>query len=232
MMLSTYEYQAIELSLKVAIYTVVWLLPAGVLLGWLLARHQFIGKRFLDSVVHLPLVLPPVVVGYLLLLSFGRASPLGGWLYQHMGLVFSFNWKGAVLASSVVALPLMVRSIRLAVESVDQDLEQAAATLGAGKMKVFYTITLPLMLPGILTGSMLAFARSLGEFGATMTFVSNIPGVTQTIPLAMYNFIQTPGEEMQAASLCLISVSIALLSLLVSDWLAKRARRRLGVRTP
>ena len=231
-MLSTYEYQAIELSLKVAIYTVVWLLPAGVLLGWLLARHQFIGKRFLDSVVHLPLVLPPVVVGYLLLLSFGRASPLGGWLYQHMGLVFSFNWKGAVLASSVVALPLMVRSIRLAVESVDQDLEQAAATLGAGKMKVFYTITLPLMLPGILTGSMLAFARSLGEFGATMTFVSNIPGVTQTIPLAMYNFIQTPGEEMQAASLCLISVSIALLSLLVSDWLAKRARRRLGVRTP
>ncbi|MGF1740120.1 molybdate ABC transporter permease subunit [Vibrio profundum] len=232
MMLSTYEYQAIELSLKVAIYTVLWLLPAGVLLGWLLARHQFIGKRFLDSVVHLPLVLPPVVVGYLLLLTFGRASPLGGWLYQHMGLVFSFNWKGAVLASSVVALPLMVRSIRLAVESVDQDLEQAAATLGAGKMKVFYTITLPLILPGILTGSMLSFARSLGEFGATMTFVSNIPGVTQTIPLAMYNYIQTPGEEMQAASLCLISVSIALLSLLVSDWLAKRARRRLGVRTP
>lgn len=232
MMLSTYEYQAIELSLKVAIYTVIWLLPAGVLLGWLLARHQFMGKRFLDSVVHLPLVLPPVVVGYLLLLNFGRASPLGGWLYQHMGVVFSFNWKGAVLASSVVALPLMVRSIRLAVESVDQDLEQAAATLGAGKMKVFYTITLPLMLPGILTGSMLSFARSLGEFGATMTFVSNIPGVTQTIPLAMYNYIQTPGEEMQAASLCLISVSIALLSLLVSDWLAKRARRRLGVRTP
>ena len=222
------EYQALTLSLKVSFYTILWLIPLGLGLAWLLSRTQFVGKSIIDSLVHLPLVLPPVVIGYLLLITLGKNGFLGHWLYQQFGLVFSFNWKGAVVACMVVALPLMVRSIRLSLDSVDSKLEYAAATLGASPIKVFFTITLPLTIPGIVTGTMLAFARSLGEFGATISFVSNIPGETQTIPLAMYNFIETPGAEMEAARLCLISIALALSSLMVSEWLSRKAMRRLG----
>ncbi|MDF4946972.1 molybdate ABC transporter permease subunit, partial [Vibrio parahaemolyticus] len=167
--------------------------------------------------------LPAVVIGYLLLISLGRQGVLGKWLYENLGVVFSFNWKGAVVACIVVALPLMVRSVRLSLDSVDPKLEHAASTLGASPLKVFLTITLPLTIPGIITGTMLSFARSLGEFGATISFVSNIPGETQTIPLAMYNFIETPGAEMQAARLCIISIALALSTLMISEWLNRKA---------
>ncbi|EGR2509071.1 molybdate ABC transporter permease subunit [Vibrio cholerae] len=227
--LSDYEWAALALSLKVAGYATLWLLPIGIVLAWVLARTAFIGKGLIDSLVHLPLVLPPVVIGYLLLISMGRQGFIGQWLYQVFGLSFSFSWRGAVLACMVIALPLMVRSIRLSLESVDQKLEQAARTLGASPMRVFFTITLPLTLPGILTGVMLAFARSLGEFGATISFVSNIPGETQTIPLAMFTFLETPGAEMEAARLCAISIAIALGSLFISEWLSRRMQRRLGL---
>lgn len=224
------EYQALMLSLKVGAYTVVWLIPLGVALAWLLSRKEFIGKSILDSLIHLPLVLPPVVIGYLLLISLGRQGVLGNWLFEHFGLVFSFNWKGAVIACIVVALPLMVRSVRLSLDSVDPKLEHAASTLGASPLKVFLTITLPLTIPGIITGTMLSFARSLGEFGATISFVSNIPGETQTIPLAMYNFIETPGAEMEAARLCIISIILALSTLMISEWLNRKAASRLGAK--
>ncbi len=222
------EYQALILSLKVGTYAVLWLIPIGTFLAWLISRKEFIGKSILDSLIHLPLVLPPVVIGYLLLISLGRRGLLGSRLYEHFGLVFSFNWKGAVVACIVVALPLMVRSVRLSLESVDPKLEHAASTLGASPLKVFMTITLPLALPGIITGAMLSFARSLGEFGATISFVSNIPVETQTIPLAMYNFIETPGAEMEAARLCIISILLALSTLMVSEWLNRKAFNRLG----
>lgn len=227
-MLTEYEYQALLLSLKVAFFAIVWLIPIGIGLAWLLARKQFVGKSVVDSLIHLPLVLPPVVIGYLLLISMGKQGIIGQWLYQQFDLVFSFSWKGAVLACIVVALPLMVRSIRLSLDSVDHKLEQAAATLGASPIKIFFTITLPLTVPGIITGTMLSFARSLGEFGATISFVSNIPGETQTIPLAMYNFIETPGSETEAMRLCIISVVIALSSLIVSEWLSRTSVKRLG----
>nr|WP_265586877.1 molybdate ABC transporter permease subunit [Vibrio parahaemolyticus] len=218
------------LSLKVGAYAVLWLIPLGVFLAWLLSRKEFFGKSILDSLIHLPLVLPPVVIGYLLLVSLGRQGFLGRWLYENLGLVFSFNWKGAVVACIVVALPLMVRSVRLSLESVDPKLEHAASTLGASPLKVFLTITLPLTIPGIITGTMLSFARSLGEFGATISFVSNIPGETQTIPLAMYNFIETPGAEMEAARLCIISIALALSTLMISEWLNRKAASRLGAK--
>ncbi|HBC3399271.1 TPA: molybdate ABC transporter permease subunit [Vibrio parahaemolyticus] len=224
------EYQALMLSLKVGAYAVLWLIPLGVFLAWLLSRKEFFGKSILDSLIHLPLVLPPVVIGYLLLVSLGQQGFLGHWLYEHLGLVFSFNWKGAVVACIVVALPLMVRSVRLSLESVDPKLEHAASTLGASPLKVFLTITLPLTIPGIITGTMLSFARSLGEFGATISFVSNIPGETQTIPLAMYNFIETPGAEMEAARLCIISIALALSTLMISEWLNRKAASRLGAK--
>ncbi|MET2845366.1 molybdate ABC transporter permease subunit [Vibrio owensii] len=224
------EYQALMLSLKVGAYAVVWLIPLGVALAWLLSRKEFIGKSILDSLIHLPLVLPPVVIGYLLLISLGRQGVLGYWLFEHFGLVFSFNWKGAVIACIVVALPLMVRSVRLSLDNVDPKLEHAASTLGASPLKVFLTITLPLTIPGIITGTMLSFARSLGEFGATISFVSNIPGETQTIPLAMYNFIETPGAEMEAARLCIISIVLALSTLMISEWLNRKAASRLGAK--
>ncbi|TOB73822.1 molybdate ABC transporter permease subunit [Vibrio parahaemolyticus] len=224
------EYQALMLSLKVGAYAVLWLIPLGVFLAWLLSRKEFFGKSILDSLIHLPLVLPPVVIGYLLLVSLGRQGFLGRWLYEHLSLVFSFNWKGAVVACIVVALPLMVRSVRLSLESVDPKLEHAASTLGASPLKVFLTITLPLTIPGIITGTMLSFARSLGEFGATISFVSNIPGETQTIPLAMYNFIETPGAEMEAARLCIISIALALSTLMISEWLNRKAASRLGAK--
>ncbi len=228
-LLSDYELTALLLSLKVAGYAVLWLLPIGLCIGWLLARKEFVGKSALDSLVHLPLVLPPVVVGYLLLISMGKQGAIGQWLDAWFGISFSFSWRGAVLACVVIALPLMVRSIRLSLESVDPKLEQAARTLGASPLKVFATITLPLTLPGVITGVMLSFARSLGEFGATISFVSNIPGETQTIPLAMYNFLETPGAEMEAARLCIISIVIALLSLFISEWVSRRMKRKLGV---
>ena len=227
-MLSEYEWLALQLSLKVALYSVVWLLPLGLLLAWILARKQFWGRSALDSLVHLPLVLPPVVIGYLLLMSMGKQGVIGQWLDKWFGISFSFSWRGAVLACVVVALPLMVRAIRLSLESVDPKLEQAARTLGASPFKVFVTITLPLTLPGIITGTMLSFARSLGEFGATISFVSNIPGETQTLPLAMYNFLETPGAEMEAARLCMISIAIALASLSVSEWISRKMKLRLG----
>ncbi|MGO2159738.1 MAG: molybdate ABC transporter permease subunit [Vibrio toranzoniae] len=228
MYLSEYEYQALMLSLKVAGFAILWLIPIGIGLAWLLAKKQFFGKSIVESFVHLPLVLPPVVIGYLLLVMMGRQGIIGSWLNEVFGIVFSFSWKGAALACVVVALPLMVRSIRLSLETVDSKLEEAAATLGASPIRVFFTITLPLMLPGIITGTMLSFARSLGEFGATISFVSNIPGETQTIPLAMYTFIETPGAEMEAARLCAISIVIALGSLMLSEWLNKKSVQRLG----
>ncbi len=227
-MLSEYEWQAIILSLKVSGMAVLLSLPFGILIAWILARFQFPGKSLLDSIIHLPLVLPPVVVGYLLLISMGRRGFIGEWLYDWFGISFAFSWRGAALASAIVAFPLMVRAIRLALEGVDRRLEQAARTLGANPFKVFFTITLPLSLPGVIVGTVLAFARSLGEFGATITFVSNIPGETRTIPLAMYTLIETPGAETAAARLCIIAIILALMSLMVSEWLTRWGRRRLG----
>lgn len=228
MILSDVEWQAVELSLKVSAIAVLASLPVGIFLAWLLARCEFRGKALLDSLIHLPLVLPPVVVGYLLLLSLGRRGWLGAALYDWFGISFAFSWRGAALAAAVVALPLMVRAIRLALEAVDPKLEQAARTLGAGRWRVFFTITLPLTLPGLIAGTVLAFARSLGEFGATITFVSNIPGETRTIPLAMFTLLETPGAEANAARLCAIAIVLALLSLLLSEWLARWGRKRLG----
>ncbi|QXF33024.1 MULTISPECIES: molybdate ABC transporter permease subunit [Photorhabdus] len=227
-MLSEYEWQAIILSLEVSGMAVLLSLPFGILMAWILARFQFPGKSLLDSLIHLPLVLPPVVVGYLLLISMGRRGFIGEWLYDWFGISFAFSWRGAALASAIVAFPLMVRAIRLALEGVDRRLEQAARTLGANPLKVFFTITLPLSLPGVIVGTVLAFARSLGEFGATITFVSNIPGETRTIPLAMYTLIETPGAETAAARLCVIAIILALMSLMVSEWLTRWGRRRLG----
>ncbi|WP_152544333.1 molybdate ABC transporter permease subunit [Photorhabdus aegyptia] len=228
MVLSEYEWQAIILSLEVSGMAVLLSLPFGILMAWILARFQFPGKSLLDSMIHLPLVLPPVVVGYLLLISMGRRGFIGEWLYDWFGISFAFSWRGAALASAIVAFPLMVRAIRLALEGVDRRLEQAARTLGAKPLKVFFTITLPLSLPGVIVGTVLAFARSLGEFGATITFVSNIPGETRTIPLAMYTLIETPGAETAAARLCVIAIILALMSLMVSEWLTRWGRRRLG----
>ncbi len=228
MMLSDLEWQAVELSLKVSAIAVIFSLPLGVLMAWILVRCQFPGKTLLDSIIHLPLVLPPVVVGYLLLIAMGRRGFIGEWLYDWFGFSFAFSWRGAALASAVVAFPLMVRAIRLSLEAVDSKLEQAARTLGAGRWRVFFTITLPLTLPGIIVGTVLAFARSLGEFGATITFVSNIPGETRTIPLAMYTLIETPGAENAAARLCVIAIVLALVSLLLSEWLVRWGRKRLG----
>ncbi|CAG8927261.1 unnamed protein product [Penicillium salamii] len=203
-------------------------LPFGILMAWILVRCRFPGKALLDSLIHLPLVLPPVVVGYLLLISLGRRGIIGEKLYDWFGFSFAFSWRGAALASAVIAFPLMVRAIRLALEAVDSRLEQAARTLGAGRWRVFFTITLPLTLPGVIVGTVLAFARSLGEFGATITFVSNIPGETRTLPLAMFTLIETPGAEGAAARLCVIAIVLALASLLASEWLARASRKRMG----
>ncbi|WP_159566571.1 molybdate ABC transporter permease subunit [Budvicia diplopodorum] len=229
MMLSEYELQALLLSLKVAGVAVAFSLPLGIFVAWILARCSFAGKALVDSIIHLPLVLPPVVIGYLLLIGMGKRGVIGEWLYQWFGFSFTFSWRGAALASAVIAFPLMVRAIRLALEAVDLKLEQAARTLGAGFWRVLFTVTLPLSFPGILAGVVLAFARSLGEFGATITFVSNIPGETRTIPLAMYTLIETPGAEGDAARLCAIAILLSLVSLLLSEWLARWSRRRLGI---
>jgi molybdate transport system permease protein len=225
--LTPLETEALLLSLRVGVVSVVASLPFGLAIAWLLARHEFPGKMLLNGLVHLPLVLPPVVVGYSLLLLFGRHGPLGAWLYESLGITFAFNWKGAALAAGVMAFPLMVRAMRLSLELVDQRLEAAARTLGAGRLRVFATVTLPLMAPGILTGAILAFARSISEFGATITFVSNIPGETRTLPLALYALTQTPGGDTPAWRLAILSVLLAMAALLASELLARRLDRRI-----
>ena len=225
--LSPFEVEALRLSLRVGAWSVVGSLPLGLLAAFLLARGRFPGKLVFDGVVHLPLVLPPVVVGFALLVLFGRNGPIGGFLYERLGVTFAFNWKGAALASAVMGFPLMVRAMRLSLELVDRRLEQAARTLGAGRLRVFCTITLPLMAPGILTGVILAFARSISEFGATITFVSNIPGETSTLPLAIYALTQVPGGDAAAWRLAVLSVALAFAALFVSELLARRLGRRL-----
>ncbi len=226
--ISADEWIAISLSLKVGVWSVIVSLPFGVFFAWLLARRDFLGKSLLNGVIHLPLVLPPVVVGYALLVLLGRKGLIGEPLYEWFGLSVAFKWEGAAIASAVMGFPLMVRAIRLSLDTVDRGLEDAARTLGASRLAVFATITLPLIMPGILTGIILSFARSLGEFGATITFVSNIPGETRTLPIALYNFTQIPGGDLQAFRLAVISVVLALAALLISEILTRRVQARLG----
>ena len=220
------ELTAIWLSLWVAFWAMLASLPVGIAIALVLARGRFWGKALLDAVVHLPLVMPPVVTGYLLLLLFGRNGPLGRFLAESLGIVFAFRWTGAALACAVMGFPLMVRSIRLSLDAVDRRLEAAAGTLGASGFWIFATITLPLILPGILAGMILAFARALGEFGATITFVSNIPGDTQTIPTAIYMLLQEPGGDVAALRLTLVSIAISLAALIAAEPLMVRAARR------
>jgi len=220
------EWIAIRLSLRIAIVATVVALPFGIAVAWLLARKNFWGKTLLDGVIHLPLVLPPVVTGYLLLISFGRRGPIGAFLYDWFGIVFSFRWTGAALACGVMGFPLLVRPIRLAIEAIDRRLEDAAATLGADRARVFLTVTLPLALPGLIAGFVLCFAKALGEFGATITFVSNIPGETQTLSAAIYTLTQIPGGDAAAARLVVVAIVISLVALILSEWLARRAGMR------
>jgi molybdate transport system permease protein len=220
------EITAIRLSLRVAFWAMLWSLPVGIGVAIVLARGRFWGKSLLNAVVHLPLVMPPVVTGYLLLLLFGRKGPLGQLLEASLGIVLAFRWTGAALACAVMGFPLMVRSIRLSLDAVDRRLEDAAGTLGANAFWVFATITLPLIMPGIVAGMILSFARALGEFGATITFVSNIPGETQTLPTAIYMLLQVPGGDFAALRLTLVSIAISLAALLVSEALIERASRR------
>lgn len=227
-LLSPLEIEALLLSLRVAAVATVCSLPLGLAAAWLLARTRFPGKSLVDAAIHLPLVLPPVVVGYLLLVMMGRRGIVGAWLYDTFGVSVAFTWKGAALAAAVMAFPLMVRAMRLSLEAVDQGLEAAARTLGAGRGRVFLTVTLPLMAPGILAGMVLAFARALGEFGATITFVSNIPGETRTLPLALYTLTQTPDGEAAAARLALLTIAIAVAALIASEWMARRLKARIG----
>jgi molybdate transport system permease protein len=224
--LSPDEWIAVQLSLRIAVAATLAALPFGIAVAWLLARKDFWGKSLLDGIVHLPLVLPPVVTGYLLLLSFGRKGPVGSFLEDYFGIVFSFRWTGAALACGVMGFPLLVRAIRLSFEAIDRKLEDAAATLGADRARTFLTITLPLALPGIIAGMVLCFAKALGEFGATITFVSNIPGETQTISAAIYTFLQVPGGEGAAGRLVVVAIIIALAALVASEWLARRAGTR------
>lgn len=225
--LSPQDWTAVALSLRVAAVSTVVVLPFGIAVATLLARKDFWGKSLVDAIVLLPLVLPPVVTGYLLLITFGRRAPVGAFLADHLGIVFSFRWTGAALACGIMAFPLMVRAIRLSIEAIDRRLEDAAATLGANRTWLFLTVTLPLALPGIIAGMMLAFARALGEFGATITFVSNIPGETQTISAAIYTLTQVPGGDAAALSLVIVAVIISLAALIASEWLARRATARL-----
>ena len=219
------EWQAVALSLRVSLWATVVSLPLGILVAYALARWRFPGKQLLNGLVHLPLILPPVVTGYLLLLTFGTRAPLGSAL-QEIGIVFAFRWTGAALAAGIMAFPLMVRALRLSIEAVDPRLEEAAATLGASRPWVFVTVTLPLILPGLIAGAILAFAKAMGEFGATITFVSNIPGQTQTLPSAVYAFLQVPGGEASAARLVVVSIVIAMGALLLSEGLSRRVARR------
>jgi molybdate transport system permease protein len=226
-LLTPAEWEALRLSLWVSLWAVAGSLPVGILIAWVLARLSFPGKSILDGIVHLPLVLPPVVTGYALLILFGRKGPLGAFLRDHLGLTLAFTWKGAALAAGVMAFPLLVRAVRLSIEGVDQGLEAAARTLGAGPLRVFFTVTLPLVAPGIISGMILAFARSLGEFGATITFVSNIPGQTRTLPLALYTVTQMPGGEPDAIRLCILSIAVAMAALFFSELAARRFSKHL-----
>jgi molybdate transport system permease protein len=225
--LSPQDWTAVQLSLRVAAVSTMVALPFGIAIATLLARKEFWGKALLDAMVLLPLVLPPVVTGYLLLITFGRRAPVGAFLADHFGIVFSFRWTGAALACGIMAFPLMVRAIRLSIEAIDTRLEDAAATLGANRVWRFATITLPLALPGIIAGAILSFARALGEFGATITFVSNIPGETQTISAAIYTLTQVPNGDADALKLVIVSVIISLAALIAAEWLARRATARI-----
>ena len=226
--LSSEEWRAVTLSLLVSAVATVLSLPFGIFVAYALARWQFRGRQLLNGLVHLPLILPPVVTGYLLLITFGRKGYVGQFLDQWFGIVLAFRWTGAALAAAVMAFPLMVRAIRLAVEAVDPKLEAAASTLGAPRLWVFATVTLPLILPGIIAGSILAFAKAMGEFGATITFVSNIPGQTQTLPSAIYAWLQVPGGDDQAFRLVLVAIVIAMAALLLSEWVSRAVARRIS----
>ena len=221
------EWTAILLSLRVATVATLLATPPGVALAYVLARRDFWGKSLIDALVHLPLVLPPVVTGYLLLLAFGRRGPIGAFLADYFGVVLAFRWTGAVLSCGVMSFPLLVRPMRLSIEAVDRRLEQAAETLGAPPWRVFFNVTLPLALPGVLAGMVLGFAKAIGEFGATITFVSNIPGETQTISSAIYSLIQTPDGDAAALRLVVVSVIIAVAALVGAEWFARRATARL-----
>jgi molybdate transport system permease protein len=227
--LSAAEWEIVALSLKVGGVAIAVTLPLAFALAWALARVAFPGKMLVDAVIHLPLVVPPVVTGWVLLLAFGPSGPIGGWLQDWFGITVLFRWTGAAIAAGVMALPLMVRAMRLSIEAVDRRLEQAARTLGAGRARVFCTITLPLSMPGVLAGAVLGFARSIGEFGATITFVSNVPGQTQTLPLAIYSALQQPGADALVWRLSAISVALSLVALVASELLARRAGRGVHV---
>ncbi|OJY37903.1 MAG: molybdate ABC transporter permease [Rhizobiales bacterium 65-9] len=227
--LSPEEWTAVRLSLLVATTAMIASLPFGVLVAWLLARGRFWGKSALDTLVHLPLIMPPVVTGYLLLIGFGRRGPIGAFLAEHFGIVLSFRWTGAALACAVMGFPLLVRAVRLSIEAVDRKLEDAAGALGASPVWVFFVVTLPLCLPGVLAGMILCFAKAMGEFGATITFVSNIPGETQTLPSAIYTFTQIPGGEGGALRLTLVSIAISMAALLASEWMARLIGRKIAV---
>jgi molybdate transport system permease protein len=226
--LSEQEWQAFWLSLDVAARSVIFSLPVAIGVAWILARRRFLGRTVVDAFVHLPLVLPPVVVGYFLLLLFGTRGPMGGWLKDTLNLQLVFTTAGAALATAVMSFPLVVRSIRLSIENIDPGLEEAARTLGARPADRFFSVTLPLMTPGILVGAVVAFSASLGEFGAVITFASNIPGETQTLPLALYTALQMPNGEVAAARLAAVSVLLGLAGLLASEWIARALRRRFG----
>jgi molybdate transport system permease protein len=226
--LSADELGILALSLRVATVSVICSLPLAILVAHGLARLSFPGKTLVDAIIHLPLVLPPVVVGFALLVLFGKHGPIGSLLNEWFGIVFAFRWTGAALASAIMGFPLMVRAIRLSIESIDRRLEVAARTLGGSRLWVFASITLPLALPGIITGTLLSFARGLGEFGATITFVSNIPGETRTLPLAIYTFTQVPGGESQALRLSIVAVVLSIVALATSEWLTRRSHRLQG----
>jgi molybdate transport system permease protein len=226
--LSPDEWRAVALSLKVSFWATAVSLPLGILAAYALARWRFPGRQLLNGLVHLPLILPPVVTGYLLLVTFGRKGIIGQYLDEWFGIVFAFRWTGAALAAGIMAFPLMVRAIRLAIEAVDPRLELAAATLGAPRAIVFLTVTLPLILPGIIAGVILAFAKAMGEFGATITFVSNIPGQTQTLPTAIYTFLQVPGSEDDAMRLVLVAIAVAMAALILSEWVGRAVARRIA----
>jgi molybdate transport system permease protein len=228
--LSPEEWRAVALSLRVSFWATLLSLPLGIFVAYALARWEFWGKQVLNGLVHLPLVLPPVVTGYLLLLTFGRKGYVGQFLDEWFGIVLAFRWTGAVLAAAVMAFPLMVRAIRLAIEAVDPKLEEAASTLGAPRLWVFTTVTLPLILPGIVAGAILAFAKAMGEFGATITFVSNIPGQTQTLPSAIYAFLQVPGGDGQAFRLVLVAIVVAMAALLLAEWVSRAIAKRIAGR--
>ncbi|WP_421905907.1 molybdate ABC transporter permease subunit [Mameliella sp.] len=225
--LSPAEWEAVRLSLRVSFWATIAALPFGLFIAYALARWRFPGKQILNGLVHLPLILPPVVTGYLLLITLSPHAPVGGFL-KSIGISFAFNWTGAALAAGIMGFPLMVRAMRLSIEAVDPKLEQAAATLGASRAWVFATVTLPMVLPGVLAGAILGFAKAMGEFGATITFVSNIPGQTQTLPSAIYAFLQVPGGEASALRLVAVAVAVAMLALLLSEWISRRVAARVG----